>query len=241
MIPHVLHAHLVLVKVAQQGFIQCHALVFQRRPVARQLLAAGVVLAVIQIQDALAPGVQQVLGRLHGGALIVAQHAVHSFAGEGTVQQDQRHALGSLADVVVILIVVLDKGRTHQHHAVHMAGLQQLHASGAGLQGLAGAAQHAVVIPAAEGVFQVCQRLGLIRVRGIGTQKANGLHGVQAQPSCKGIGNIPAVVDHRHDPLAGRRADVGAVVQHTAHRGNGNARPLGDIVYIHVVAPSAIV
>ena len=117
-----------------------------------------------------------------------------------------------------------------------MAGLQQLHTCLAGVKPLACAAQHTIVITAAEGMLQVSKRLGLIRVGGVGTQKTDGLHGIQSKTPGKSVGDITAVVDNSHYLLPCCRTNVRAVVQHAAHRCDGYARPFGNIVNIHVLA-----
>ena len=172
-------------------------------------------------------------GRFRHCALIIAEHAVYILAVEVTVQQHHRYGLGRIPDIIVILRIILDEGRAHEHDAVHMAGFEQLHPLLTGRKRLVRAGQNTVIPLLAEGALQHQQRMGLVWVRHIRAQQADGLHGIQSQAAGKGIGDIARSFNDSHDLFSRILGHVGAVVQHAGNRRDGHPCTPGNIVYIH--------
>ena len=212
MIAHLREAGLVLAEKLNQRLAGGNAPAGQTRVVTGQLLAAAVVFAVIQIQDVFTARVDQVLGGLHGGELVVAHHAVHIVAMKGSIEHHHGHGAGDLTDVVVFGIIILKKGGAHEHHAVYMPVFHALRALGALGKIGTGTAEQTVVAVTAEGALKIGQRLRQIGVCRVWTKEAHRFHGVQPQTACKGIWDIAAGLDHRKHPFLGLLTHMRAVV-----------------------------
>ncbi len=95
---------------------------------------------------------------------------------------------------------------------------------------VAGTAQYHIETVGAQMLLDVSDRLRVKRVTHVGAEDGGGMGGAEAEPPRQRIGQKALLLHNAHHLFPRLRADIGGVVHHARHGGDGNAAFGGNVV-----------